>query len=125
LFELRSRVASSDDSVQIAGHGDTPIEGRGSRCGRLPSAGCADVRARSSDVRDLRGYSGTRDAVAHGMTDSDRPCGPAAAPGGPDGDPPRDTKLSVMDWLVGVGHIVAQRIRTVPRSPMVRLHPKR
>jgi len=30
-----------------------------------------------------------------------------------------------MDWLVGVGHIVARRIRTVPRAPMVSLHPKR
>jgi hypothetical protein len=39
--------------------------------------------------------------------------------------PPEATELSVMDWLLGVGHVVVRRLRGVPRSPMVGLHPKR
>lgn len=34
-------------------------------------------------------------------------------------------ELSVMDWLLGVGHMVVRRLRGAPRSPMVSLHPKR
>jgi hypothetical protein len=33
--------------------------------------------------------------------------------------------LSVMDWLLAIGHVVARRVRGVPRSPMVRLHPRK
>jgi hypothetical protein len=32
--------------------------------------------------------------------------------------------VSVMEWLVTVGHAVARRVRGVPPSPMVRLYPK-
>jgi hypothetical protein len=42
--------------------------------------------------------------------------------------PPTDrspVRLSVMSWLVEVGHAVARKLRGQPRSPMVRLHPKR
>jgi hypothetical protein len=34
-------------------------------------------------------------------------------------------RLSVMEWLLAVGHVVARRLRGAPTSPMVRLHPKR
>jgi hypothetical protein len=34
------------------------------------------------------------------------------------------SRLSVLDWLLAVGHVVARRLRGVPRAPMVRLHPK-
>jgi len=30
-----------------------------------------------------------------------------------------------MDWLLGVGHGVARKLRGVPRSPMAALYPKR
>jgi hypothetical protein len=33
--------------------------------------------------------------------------------------------LSVMDWLLAIGHVVARRLRRVPRSPMVPLHPRK
>jgi hypothetical protein len=29
-----------------------------------------------------------------------------------------------MDWLLAVGHVVARKLRGVPRAPMVRLYPK-
>ena len=35
-----------------------------------------------------------------------------------------ETKVSVLDWLVTVGHAVARKLRTPPSSPMVRLYPK-
>jgi hypothetical protein len=35
-----------------------------------------------------------------------------------------ESRLSVMDWLLGVGHVVVRKLRGVPRAPMVRLHPK-
>jgi hypothetical protein len=35
-----------------------------------------------------------------------------------------NARLSVMDWLLAVGHVVARKLRGVPRAPMVRLHPK-
>jgi hypothetical protein len=39
--------------------------------------------------------------------------------------PAEATELSVMDWLLGVGHVVVRRLRGAPRSPMIALHPKR
>jgi hypothetical protein len=52
---------------------------------------------------------------------------PAPRRQGPSTPPPaaRDHRLSVMDWLLAVGHVMARRLRGVPRAPMVRLHPKR
>jgi hypothetical protein len=35
-----------------------------------------------------------------------------------------ESRLSVMDWLLAVGHVVARKLRGVPRAPMVRLYPK-
>jgi len=32
-------------------------------------------------------------------------------------------RVSVMDWLLAVGHVAVRRMRGVPRAPMVRLHP--
>jgi hypothetical protein len=37
----------------------------------------------------------------------------------------RISRISVMDWLLGVGGVVARRLRGVPRAPMVNLHPRR
>lgn len=34
-----------------------------------------------------------------------------------------DERVSVMDWLLAVGHVAVRRLRSAPRSPMVRLHP--
>lgn len=31
--------------------------------------------------------------------------------------------ISVMEWLLAVGHAVARKLRRAPRSAMVRLHP--
>jgi hypothetical protein len=36
-----------------------------------------------------------------------------------------DSRVSVMEWLLGVGHEVARRLRRPPRSPMVDLFPRR
>jgi hypothetical protein len=37
---------------------------------------------------------------------------------------PAERRISVVDWLLAVGHVVARRLRRAPRSPMVALHPK-
>jgi hypothetical protein len=45
---------------------------------------------------------------------------PAAAPlPAPRLEPP----VSVMEWLLALGHAVARRLRRAPSSAMVRLHP--
>ncbi|HEX3480760.1 MAG TPA: hypothetical protein VHT91_37335 [Kofleriaceae bacterium] len=36
-------------------------------------------------------------------------------------EPP--VSVSVMEWLLAVGHAVTRRLRRAPRSAMVRLHP--
>jgi hypothetical protein len=59
-----------------------------------------------ADLEQLRGHLPPRHAVSPP---------PPAAPA---------SRLSVMDWLLGVGHVVVRRLRGVPRAPMVRLHPK-
>jgi hypothetical protein len=33
-------------------------------------------------------------------------------------------RLSVMDWLLAIGHVAARKLRGVPVTPMVRLYPK-
>ena len=45
---------------------------------------------------------------------------PAAPPAPAAGPSPR---LSVMDWLLAIGHVIARRLRRTPCSPMVKLHP--
>jgi hypothetical protein len=34
------------------------------------------------------------------------------------------SRLSVMEWLVAVGHVVARKLRRAPGSAMIRIHPK-
>jgi hypothetical protein len=33
--------------------------------------------------------------------------------------------ISVLDWLLAIGHAVVRRLRGAPRSPMVPLHPRK
>lgn len=33
-------------------------------------------------------------------------------------------RLSVMDWLLAIGHAAARKLRGVPVTPIVRLYPK-
>ena len=35
------------------------------------------------------------------------------------------TRFSVMEWLVGVGQVVARKLRRPPGSAMVRVHPRK
>jgi hypothetical protein len=50
---------------------------------------------------------------------------PAAPPPAPRIEPPVSVSVSVsvMEWLLSVGHAVARRLRRAPVSAMVRLHP--
>lgn len=36
-----------------------------------------------------------------------------------------DPRISVMEWLLGLGAVVKRRIRTVPGSPLARIHARR
>lgn len=38
--------------------------------------------------------------------------------------PPSESQISVVDWIVAIGHAVARRLRGAPRSAMVPLHPR-
>jgi hypothetical protein len=40
----------------------------------------------------------------------------------PEGAPEPDKRVSVMTWLVDVGHAVAKKLRGVPASPLARIH---
>ncbi|HEX7842108.1 MAG TPA: hypothetical protein VF469_31770 [Kofleriaceae bacterium] len=44
------------------------------------------------------------------------PTAPAAA---------RSPRLSMMDWLLAIGHAAFRRLRRVPCSPMAKLHPRK
>ena len=46
------------------------------------------------------------------------------APVPEDGDEPPRSRLSVMEWLVGVGQVVVRKLRRAPGSAMIRIHPK-
>lgn len=39
--------------------------------------------------------------------------------------PAEDPRVSVMEWLLGLGGVVARRLRTVPGSPLARIHARR
>ena len=39
--------------------------------------------------------------------------------------PDEDRRISVMEWLVSLGTVVKRRIRTVPGSPLARIHARR
>lgn len=43
----------------------------------------------------------------------------------PKDKPPEDPRISVMDWVLGVGRVVVRKFASVPRSPMARLYAKR
>lgn len=45
----------------------------------------------------------------------------APPPPAPRIEPP--VSVSVMEWLLAVGHAVARRLRRAPSSAMIRLHP--
>ena len=36
-----------------------------------------------------------------------------------------DPRVSVMEWLLGVGHMVARKLQRGPTSPMARIHVRR
>lgn len=74
--------------------------------------------ASQADYERLRRYVGPRTS-RHGAV-LERPAAFV-----PPSEPPEDPKLSVMEWLLGVGHVVARKLRGTPPSAMVRLHPKR
>ncbi len=44
---------------------------------------------------------------------------------GPDRALAADPRISVMDWILGIGNMVVRRFRGVPTAPMTRLHAKR
>jgi hypothetical protein len=44
------------------------------------------------------------------------PAAPAAVP---------SHRLSVLDWLLAISHAVFRRLRRMPCSPMVKLHPRK
>jgi hypothetical protein len=37
----------------------------------------------------------------------------------------QSSSVSVMDWLLAVGRVVARKMKPIPTSPMVRIHPRR
>jgi hypothetical protein len=39
--------------------------------------------------------------------------------------PDEDRRISVMAWLVALGGVVKRRLRTVPGSPLIRIHARR
>lgn len=39
--------------------------------------------------------------------------------------PHAGSRVSVVDWIVAIGHAVARRLRGAPRSPMVPIHPRK
>jgi hypothetical protein len=47
----------------------------------------------------------------------------ASPPAAPRIEPGSVEPVSVMEWLLAVGHAVARRLRRTPCSAMVRLHP--
>ena len=38
---------------------------------------------------------------------------------------PADSKVSVLEWLMAVGHAVARKVKPIPPSPMCRIHARR
>jgi hypothetical protein len=65
-----------------------------------------------ADYEQLRRHLG-RPPLEHPVA-RQRPAAPAAPP---------SSRLSVMDWLLAIGHVALRRLCRVPRSPMVKLHP--
>jgi len=50
---------------------------------------------------------------------------PPRAPDPPPNDDDDDRRISVMEWLVSLGGAVKRRFRSVPRSPLARIHARR
>jgi len=70
-----------------------------------------------ADYEQLRRHLGRpplEHPVARQQPAAPAPAAPAAA---------ASSRLSVMDWLLAIGHVIARRLRRVPCSPMVKLHP--
>ncbi|MBA3465745.1 MAG: hypothetical protein H0T46_37790 [Deltaproteobacteria bacterium] len=40
-------------------------------------------------------------------------------------EPAEDNRVSVVEWLLGIGKVVARRMHTVPGSPIARIHARR
>ncbi|CAN5899485.1 hypothetical protein BH11MYX3_BH11MYX3_18830 [soil metagenome] len=43
----------------------------------------------------------------------------------PDEPAPTDSRVSVMEWLLAVGDVIARKARTTPGSPMLRIPVRR
>ena len=43
----------------------------------------------------------------------------------PKDKPREDPRISVMDWVLGVGQVVVRKFRSVPRSQMAHMYVKR
>lgn len=39
--------------------------------------------------------------------------------------PAEDNRVSVVEWLLGIGKVVARRMHTIPGSPIARIHARR
>jgi hypothetical protein len=69
---------------------------------------------------DLTDYEQLRNHLARPRREHpvarQQPVAPPRAPRAP-------VSVSVMEWLLAVGHAVARRLRRAPCSAMVRLHP--
>jgi hypothetical protein len=39
--------------------------------------------------------------------------------------PAHDHRISVADWLIGIGRVIARRAKIVPGSPVARIHARR
>jgi hypothetical protein len=76
--------------------------------------------ASGADLEQLRGHVPAARRAPGSAGASGVASGGAAKPPAKEALAP----LSVMDWLLAVGHVVARKLRRIPRSPMVRLHPK-
>jgi hypothetical protein len=50
---------------------------------------------------------------------------PTRAPEPSPPDVEEDNRISVMEWLVSLGGAVKRRFRTVPGSPLARIHARR
>jgi hypothetical protein len=70
-----------------------------------------------TDYEQLRKHL-ARPRVEHPIA-RQQPIAPVAA--APRIEPP--VSVSVMEWLLSVGHAVARRLRRTPSSALVRLHP--
>jgi len=93
------------------------------RRSRIVGGGDPDGSAGGAGGKAPRGIDQLRRHVQRPQLEHPVAAKPAPAPSrsGPALASPR---LSVMEWLLAIGHVAARRLRGVPRSALVRLHPK-